>query len=541
MFKTLAGGGQTTAHGVRMLRQVIKIALIISVIALIATFAYRMYTMVPKDRYMDFVRYFKAIGRWDEHAWNHYSDRMDDVWSFAIRQIKPSLKVAAAAFVSVLGIFQVRGLVSKRTRRVKSKSPIKHPLFKNPFHKGFFLGKASLPKKSENTHILVTGGTGSGKTNAFHHILGQIADKKQKAVILDTTGIFVDRYYSEKRGDIILNPFDAKKRSKYWTPWQEIEDMSDCAAMAESFIPTKASEHDSYWKESAAIVFASLLEKYAAFSQPKKQTKPVKNPLSRLSYHLLKAPLDQLLKEVKGTKATALISKEGDRTTASIRSVASTKLASLELLKDVGSGDAFSIAKWIQDESSDSWLFLACDTRNRKIMRPLLSAWYSTAMRALMALSPNEDRRVWFVNDELPSMDQINGLSTCLSEGRKYGACALLATQSPSQIVEIYGSQQAQTITSNCQTKIVFRESEPQNAEQLSKLFGNLELEETKEGLSYGANDMRDGVTQSKQRRKQAMVTVTDIQNLRVNHCYLRDTKGKIKHLKLRIAKKNDN
>ncbi|WP_316355516.1 type IV secretion system DNA-binding domain-containing protein [Candidatus Neptunichlamydia sp. REUL1] len=536
MFKTLAGGGQTTAHGVRMLRQVIKIALIISVIALIATFSYRMYTMVPKDRYMDFVRYFKAIGRWDEHAWNHYSDRMDEVWSFAIRQIKPSLKVAAIAFGSVLGIFQVRGLVSKRTRKAKNKSPIKRPLFKNPLHKGFFLGKASLPKKSENTHILVTGGTGSGKTNAFHHILKQVQEKSQKAVILDTTGVFVDRYYSEKRGDIILNPFDAKGRSKHWSPWLDAADEIEYEALAKSFIPNKAKDHDSFWKEAAATVFSSLMEVYADLDDDDDDKL---TPLEALTEMLLARPINDLIDTLQWTSAMAHISKEGDKTTASIRSTAASYLNCLKHLQTPDPGREFSITKWVEDESSDSWLFLSCDTKSRDTMRPLLSAWYSTAMRSLMSLDPCDDRRVWFVNDELPSMDQINGLSTCLSEGRKYGACALLATQSPSQIVDIYGSQQAQTITSNCQTKIVFRESEPQNAEQLSKLFGNLELEETKEGLSYGANDMRDGVTQSKQRRKQAMVTVTNIQNLRVNYCYLRDTKGKIKHLKLGIAKKN--
>ena len=174
-------------------------------------------------------------------------------------------------------------------------------------------------------------------------------------------------------------------------------------------------------------------------------------------------------------------------------------------------------------------------------MRPLLSAWYSTAIRALMSLEPSFSRRLWFVNDELPSMDQIAGLNTCLTEGRKYGACALLATQSPSQLIDIYGREQAQTITANCQTKIVFRENEPQNAEQLSRLFGSLELEETHEGLSYGANDMRDGVTQSKQRRNRPTVTVTDIQNLKVNQCFLRGNNGKIKKIKLGIAKKNDN
>lgn len=67
-------------------------------------------------------------------------------------------------------------------------------------------------------------------------------------------------------------------------------------------------------------------------------------------------------------------------------------------------------------------------------------------------------------------------------------------------------------------TKVVFREAESQNAEQLSKLFGNQDLEETQEGLSYGANDMRDGVNQSRIKRSRAVVTATDIQNLKVNH-----------------------
>ena len=536
MFKTLAGGGQTTAHGVRMLRQVVKIALIISVIVLISTFSYRMYTMVPHDRYMDFVRYFKAIGRWDEPAWNYYSDRMDDVWDFAIEQIKPSLKFAAAAFVTALGIFQARGLLGQRTRKVKNKSPIKRSLFKNPFHKGYYLGKASLPKKSENTHILVTGGTGSGKTNAFHHILGQVQKKNQKAVILDTTGIFVDRYYSEKRGDIILNPFDAEGRSKHWTPWLDAKNDIDREALAKSFIPTKGKDHDAFWKEAAATVFSSLLEVYEEPDED--DDKPI--PLEALTEMLLAKPIDELIDKLEGTSAMAHISKEGDKTTASIRSTAASYLNCLKYLQTPEPGREFSIAKWIEEEN-DSWLFLACDTKSRDTMRPLLSAWYSTAMRALMSLPPSNDRRIWFVNDELPSMDRINGLNTCLTEGRKYGACALLAAQSPSQLIDIYGREQAQTITANCMTKIVFRETEPKNAEQLSNLFGNLEIEETREGLSYGANDMRDGVTQSKQRRQQSRVTVTDIQNLKLNHCYLRDTRGKIKHLKLRIAKPNAN
>ena len=138
-------------------------------------------------------------------------------------------------------------------------------------------------------------------------------------------------------------------------------------------------------------------------------------------------------------------------------------------------------------------------------------------------------------------MDKINGLKTCLTEGRKYGGCALLAVQSPSQLVEIYGRELAKTITANCHTKIVFRETEPENAEQLSRLFGKQEIQETQEGLSYGANEIRDGVTQSKILRRRPVISATDIQNLKINHCYLRTNNGKTQKIKLRIAKKNDN
>ena len=129
MFKNLTSGGQTTAHGVRMLRQVVKIGLILAAIALVGAFSYRMYTKVPHDRYYDFVRYFKAIVRWDESAWNYYSDRMDRVWDFAIKQIKPSLKFAGSVFLGFCLFATFKGSLGKRTRKVKNKSPIKCSLF----------------------------------------------------------------------------------------------------------------------------------------------------------------------------------------------------------------------------------------------------------------------------------------------------------------------------------------------------------------------------------------------------------------------------
>jgi len=89
---------------------------------------------------------------------------------------------------------------------------------------------------------------------------------------------------------------------------------------------------------------------------------------------------------------------------------------------------------------------------------------------------------VWLINDELPSLDKVTGLETCLTEGRKYGACSLLAIQSPSQLEEIYGRCIAKTIAANCNTKIVFKESEPDNAKQLSHLLESKKFNKFRKG-----------------------------------------------------------
>lgn len=65
-----------------------------------------------------------------------------------------------------------------------------------------------LIKGSETKHIMITGTYGSGKTNAVKNVLNQISD--QKALIVDTKGELIDKYYNPARGDIIMNPLDLR-------------------------------------------------------------------------------------------------------------------------------------------------------------------------------------------------------------------------------------------------------------------------------------------------------------------------------------------
>ncbi len=106
---------------------------------------------------------------------------------------------------------------------------------------GIRLGSSILPERKESEHFLITGNPGAGKSTLIRHMLHQIEERGQSAIVIDPEGEYVQEFYDERRGDVILNPLDA--RCPFWSPWSELRDESfavDGAAMAASLIRGKA-------------------------------------------------------------------------------------------------------------------------------------------------------------------------------------------------------------------------------------------------------------------------------------------------------------
>jgi type IV conjugative transfer system coupling protein TraD len=554
MIHTITEGGQLSTHSLRMLKQVFKIACLIALFVWVSLFVYCM-SQLPSNFYQHtlvnleartlktFYHSGMAIDRdyWRKltgqpiqgekvpleyvlHYTQPYADYLETLsWHYA----EKTGLIALGVLLTIFFVFFIRGRISAKKQHIagnqissvwKLALRLKITGHASPIH----LGKLPLAKGTETQHILVTGGTGSGKTNCFHHLLPQIRSQKQRAIVIDTTGVFVDRYY-RKDLDIILNPFD--QRGASWHPWIECKDKFDYEAIAESLIPQSYSEHDNYWHTAARALFSSVLIKLAKSEK-----------ISELNKWLLYEPLAKVATFVKETKAASHLDLNSERTAGSVRSVASSFLACLEFIADTDS--PFSIREWVKSGKEGSWLFLSCKPSQRAALNPLLSCWFSVAMRSLFLLETDFDRRLWFIIDELPTLHRLKDLESFLSESRKYGGCALLALQSPSQLEAIYGPEITRTIIGNCGTKIVFAEQDPEIAAKISKAFGEREIKEYQKGLSYGANDIRDGVNLTLQTRQQPLISPTAIQFLKKNQAFVR-LPGNLPviQIKLKIAK----
>nr|MBA3604154.1 type IV secretion system DNA-binding domain-containing protein [Parachlamydiaceae bacterium] len=215
-------------------------------------------------------------------------------------------------------------------------------------------------------------------------------------IIVDTTGSFLDRYYRAGK-DFILSPFH--QNTMKWHPWAECKTQFDFAEISEAFIPHSHNEHDNYWRQASRTVFSSTLEK---FYNSKKN--------SELVRWILFEPLSQFCNLLKGTKAASHMDINSEKTASSIRSVASTFLECLEFLEDTE--EPFSIRDWISDPKQDSWLFLHCKPSQRSAVRPLFCSWISSAIKGLLALEPDFNRKIWFIIDELPSLQKVKNIET---------------------------------------------------------------------------------------------------------------------------------
>ena len=370
----------------------------------------------------------------------------------------------------------------------------------------FEIGGVGVPDAFEPEHILICGAPGTGKTNIIVKMLAGIRKRSRRAIVYDTAGTFVEKFYRPGI-DVLLNPLDL--RADLWSPWVDVPRDYHYDQIAESTIPDKSG--DPFWAKSARGTLVAVLRKLA------RQERML---ISILLDTLLRSRLKDLAAFAQGTDAAAFISMEGERTSAGIQAELASVMRSFAYLDDTE--DGLSIRDWVANEHDDSWLFITVKADQLPSLRPLITVWLDIAISAIMSLAPDRNRRLYVVIDELPTLQKLPSLSDFLARARKYGGCGILGFQSYPQLEATYGIQDAAAITGYCSTWVALRANDTPTAKHVSENLGQVEQVEANEGMSYGVNDMRDGVNLSRMQVTRPLVMHTEVTNL-PNLCgYLR-------------------
>ena len=383
--------------------------------------------------------------------------------------------------------------------------------------KKYSIASIPFPNDGEFLHTIILGSTGTGKTNAILDLLDQIRKNGDRAIIYDKMGSYTANYYQPQK-DIILNPLD--QRSKAWSFYNEIRRESDYDYIASALIPEKKDSSGPFWTDSARRVFSVFAQKL------KNQLK--ENPSNKNFLQLLlKSNFKILADFLSSTSATSLINVESEKTSLSILAILSAYLSSLKYLKDDNSHENFSIRNWIELENNDSFLFISSRSDQHDSLQPLISTWIDIAVKALLSLDQNnyakaDKRRVWIILDEIGSLQQMPSLLDGLAQSRQFGGAFILSLHSISQLKSIYGKDKTDTITSLCRNKLFFAGADDETAEYCSQNLGHQEIEEVKEGISYGANEIRDGVSLNNYKSHKRIIISSQIMYMKSLQAYLK-------------------
>ncbi len=323
-----------------------------------------------------------------------------------------------------------------------------------------------VPRNLEASHLLLMGDTGSGKSSAIRQILRQIADRGETAIVYDPALEFTPEFYSPARGDLILNPLDT--RCPYWGLDDEITRDETAMTIAAAFLPEKDYEKE-FFTDGPRRILAHLLKWKP---QPRDILRMMANP-------------SNIEAAIKGTPLAPLLDPAAPAQRAGVLSSLNMVADSLELLPEwEHTRPTFATAEWYVERKR--WVFLTSQSSYREKILPLHSVWLDLFILRMMGYcdAPNV-KPVWFVLDELASLNKLPQLHSAVTENRKYGNPVVMGFQGRSQLEKRYG-QDAEAMLSQPATKIFFKTSEPRAAKWISDAIGEIEVERLKESRSMG-------------------------------------------------------
>ncbi|MEJ2754265.1 MAG: type IV secretion system DNA-binding domain-containing protein [Gammaproteobacteria bacterium] len=386
------------------------------------------------------------------------------------------------------------------------------------------VGQMPLVRDSENRHLLMVGDTGVGKSQAIMQLLSSIRARGEKVFIYDPSGDFVKHFYRADH-DVLLAPFDA--RSLNWTPFAEGEDYHALERVASSFCPPGVDgDKNKHWDDAANLIFTALLHAIAHDPHLANDTESIVRSIAAKTKRVhvdelgneritIESQLDRL---IKGTLAEGVISSESPTHRADVLATVIPKIRSLQYLLGLEDRDLFSITEWV-NRRSDQWVFVRVNENQLKLSQALITAWIDTVVTAVLSRKPHPAERLWLVMDETQGLGRISSLHDAVEKGRKYNFACVMGFTSHKKMAHIYGDLTVSSLLSSLSTKLCFRYSNPDASEWVSKLLGE---EEVIEGRTSMGRSQESSVSEQDEKRRNALVIPTEIQNLEDLKCYLK-------------------
>ena len=363
------------------------------------------------------------------------------------------------------------------------------------------LAKVTYPWRLEQSHAMLIGTTGMGKTVALSDMIEAARRRGQRAVVFDLTGTFIEHFYDSRR-DVILNPLDA--RCPKWSVFDECRDEAEFTAAAEALVPHDGGGAEQFWVLAARLLFVEMCLKLRARGQTANED---------LANELMTADLAAVHRLMRGTIADPLTAPEAARMAESIRAVFNANAKALKLLPKEGT--QFSLRQWTESDLRDgSIVFISARYVDMSVSSQLLTVWLDLAMNTLMTMERTREVRMWFFIDELGALHRLPALEKGLQTARNFGGAIVTGIHAYAKLKEVYGENMAMTLSSLARTKLILGTADRETATWCSDFIGHTQVCDMEEGYTYGYDNARDAVSLTSRKHIEPLLLPDQLMNL---------------------------
>jgi type IV conjugative transfer system coupling protein TraD len=371
------------------------------------------------------------------------------------------------------------------------------------------IGNIRMPVSAEPKHCFIIGRPGVGKTVSISQIIDRLKERRAKGIIYDFKGDYLSRFYDPK-SDIIFNPLD--QRCLGWTLFNEIHTYMDVDACTHSLIPPPY-QNDPFWNDGARDVFAGIL--HYLYQNGAKTNKDI--------WEAVTAPGTDIAKWLQHTKGgergLRYIEDASSKMAMSVFAVMMQYVKAFEYMSTADSD--FSVKEWLENERP-GFIFITNYSDIKDTLKPILSLFVDLMGRKLLSMKDDYNRRIFFMLDELGTLQRLSTIVQLLTLSRSKGGSCWLGIQDIGQMDKIYTQNIRQAIVNACGSNLIFSVADPDTAKFLSDKIGDTEYIETEETYSMGTEDSRDGISLIRRKKTEKLVLPSDIQNLKDLNAYLK-------------------
>ena len=315
-----------------------------------------------------------------------------------------------------------------------------------------------IQKKSESKHLLLLGGSGSGKTQSIVSLLQDIFEKRplDKVIIFDVKGDYTGLFCDPEKS-LFLSSGD--NRTPQWCIGRDIQKNAMDHVLKALII--EDGTQDPIWPLSAKAALRSvlldLLDRNKLFSLSDLQKALTPENIRRCAkendpnlYETLKEETSEVSRSVLFT-LNSMVQGVGDfsgeNSTFSVKDFLTwSKKTRLFLKRPPGGEDSFSMS---------ARLLVAC------------------VLAHVMDLPDDQNRRIWLILDELAILKSFPLVLEAVERGRSKGLCVVAGVQDWGSMEEYY-DKSARSLYTSFASKVFLAMKDPESAEYYSKSLGEL-------------------------------------------------------------------